>query len=295
MIYNILCNYNHQCHKMNLFNDDAALLNDDIIPSQNDVNDVIQLPINMTDASLQLRNALHLAASGVVPCISLEEEPAMLHTMNIFVDDIYKNKLKYCTICNENWFPGNKCDDDNISYVCCRCVKEKKLNDDNNNVLFVGTMSAANNMNPFHHTNQLALHELNDLEVNYSLNSQEQALIAISTPIISFLKLKGPKDGQQTGYSGNVVNVAQDLTEICLELPRLPANCNVFKVRSVRGTDPANYKDFIVRRHSTIYHLIIENAMECLRISEFCEKPEVTGFRYFLNFRGDIRNPCFVS
>jgi actin-related protein len=123
------------------------LIIDDIIPSQNDVNDVIQLPINMTDASLQLRNALHLAASGVVPCIYLEKQPAMLHTMNTFVDSIYKSNLKYCTICNENWFPGNKCDDDNISYVCCRCVKEKKISYENNNVLIVGSMSAANNMN----------------------------------------------------------------------------------------------------------------------------------------------------
>ena len=142
--------------------------------------------------------ALHLAASGVVPCISLEKQPAMLHTMNMFVDGIYKNNLKHCTICNEKRFHGNKCDDDNISYVCCRRVKEKKLSDDNNNVIFVGSMSAANNMNPFHHISQEALNEHNDLELNYSLNSQEQALIAISTPIMSIKKLKGPKDAQQT-------------------------------------------------------------------------------------------------
>ena len=81
----------------------------------------------------------------------------MLHTMNMFVDGIYKNNLKNCTICNEDWFHGNKCDDDNISYVCCRCVEEKKLSDDNSNVIFVGSMIAANDMNPFHHINQVAL------------------------------------------------------------------------------------------------------------------------------------------
>ena len=141
------------------------LIIDDIIHSQNDV----QLGINMIDASVQLHNALRLAASGVVPCISLEKQHAMLHTMNMFVDGIYKNNLKYCTICNEDWFHGNKCDDDNISYVCCRCVKERKLSDDNDNVIFVGSMSAANDMNPFNNINQVALNEHDDLELNYSL------------------------------------------------------------------------------------------------------------------------------
>ena len=143
------------------------LIIDDIIHSQNDV----QLGINMIDASVQLHNALRLAASGVVPCISLEKQHAMLHTMNMFVDGIYKNNLKHGTICNEDWFHGNKCDDDNTSYVCCRCVKERKLSDDNDNdnVIFVGSMSAANDMNPFNHINQVALNEHDDLELNYSL------------------------------------------------------------------------------------------------------------------------------
>ena len=68
-------------------NDMNLLIIDDIIHSQNDV----QLGINMIDASVQLHNALHLAASGVVPCISLQKQHAMLHTMNMFVVGIYKN------------------------------------------------------------------------------------------------------------------------------------------------------------------------------------------------------------
>jgi hypothetical protein len=123
----------------------------------------------MTDASVRLHNSLHLAASGVVPCISLEKQPAMLHTMSMFVDGKYKNNLKCCAICNENWFHCNKCDDDNNSYVCCRFVEEKKLSDNNNNVIFFGLMSAPNSMNPFHHINQLALSEHNDLDLNYHL------------------------------------------------------------------------------------------------------------------------------
>jgi hypothetical protein len=73
---------------------------------------------------------------------------------------------------------------------------------------------------------------------------------------MSFFRLKGPKDGQQIGFKENVINIAQVLTEIWLQLPRLPASCNVFRVRSVRGTDSANYKDFIVRRQR-VYKWVI--------------------------------------
>ena len=94
----------------------------------------------------------------------------MLHTVNVFVDGIYKHNLKYCTICNEDWFHRNKCDDNNIIYACCRGVKEKKLSYDDNNVIFVGSMSAVNDMNPFHHINQVALYEHNDLIIHYDRN-----------------------------------------------------------------------------------------------------------------------------
>ena len=167
-------------------NDMHLLIIDDIIHSQNDV----QLGINMIDASVQLHNALHLAASGVVPCISLEKRRAMLHTMNMFVDGIYKNDLKYCTICTEDWFHGNKFDDDNISYVCCRCVKEKKLGCDNYNVIFVLSMSAAKDMNPFHHINQVALNEHNDLELCYSLSQKFVLNYLVCLQIVMSLELE---------------------------------------------------------------------------------------------------------
>jgi hypothetical protein len=66
-----------------------SLIIDDIIHSQNDA----QLGINMTDASVQHHNEIHLAASGVVFCISLEKQPAILHTMKMFVDGKYENIL----------------------------------------------------------------------------------------------------------------------------------------------------------------------------------------------------------
>ena len=196
----------------------------------------------MAKQIIELHNALHLAASGIQPNIPLHMQPAMLNTMNSFIDGIYSKCMIKCTICMQRWFL-DKWDGVNLNYLCATCVEEKKISDRNNDVNFVASMSAANNMNPFFHVDQIALYQL-----NHSLNSQEQALIAISTPIMSIFSLKGPKEGQNVGYKGNVINIAQDLTQICLLLPRLPANCNIFKVRSVRGTDPGNFKDFTVRK-----------------------------------------------
>lgn len=66
------------------------------------------------------------------------------------------------------------------------------------------------------------------------------------------------------------------------------------KIFNSAAHQPIAHDNIVLNILSTIYHLILENAIECLRISEFCEKPEVTGFRYFLNIGGDFRNPCFV-
>ena len=54
------------------------------------------------------------------------------------------------------------------------------------NLNFVGSMSSDNNMDPYFHSDNIAVNELLDLQKNHLLNSQEQALIAISTPIMSF-------------------------------------------------------------------------------------------------------------
>jgi hypothetical protein len=109
-------------------------------------------------------------------------------------------------------------------------------------------MGQQNNMNPYYHESPLAMIELANLEINMPFNNQEKALIAISTPIMSFLKLKGSNGGQNIGFKGNVINTAQNITQLCLILPRLPRDNSFFIVRSSRGSDPSSYKDFQVRR-----------------------------------------------
>ena len=211
------------------------------------VNDIIQLGLNMTEECIKINNDLKLAASGIVPVTLLCNQPSIRQSMNTFIKNIFNNVLRSCTVCKENWFAVLSLDENVMPYECVRCIKEKK-DSVKKNIEFVGSMSASNNMDPYYHISQVANDELKELECSFPLNNQEQALIAISTPIMSFFKLKGPRDGQNIGFKGNVINIAQDLTKICSILPRLPADCNVFKIRSIRGSDPSNYKDFVVRK-----------------------------------------------
>ena len=228
--------------EVNIAVDDDIHVVDNVDPM---FNEVIQLGLNLTEESTNLKNDLNLAASGVEPVISLCNQPVMRSTMNTFIDGIFKSVLKHCNVCHENWF--NEVSDIEVHNDCNRCNKEKK-ECAKNDIQFVGSMSSNNNMDPFFHLDNLAITELADLNKYHSLNSQEQALIAISTPIMSVFKLKGPRDGQNIGFKGNVINIAQDISKICKILPRLPNNSNFFTVRSIRGSDPGQYKDFKVRR-----------------------------------------------
>ena len=111
-------------------------------------------------------------------------------------------------------------------------------------------MSKENNMSPMWHDSSIARNELKNLQTNYKLSHTEEALIARSVPIMSFMKLKGPVNGQNMGFSGNVVNILQDIAPLCAVLPRLVTNIGIINIRSKRGSEPSEYKDFKVQ---TIY------------------------------------------
>ena len=166
-----------------------------IIEPAHPIHDDMQVGFNVSVESVNLKNDLLLAASGVVPVIALGNQPSMRHTMNNFIDGIFKNVLKLCTVCKKRWFSEAIHLDNAMPFECTRCLKEKKESL-KNNINFVPTMSASNNMDPFYRPSQIALDEYGVLERCFALNSQEQALISISTPIMSFLKLKGPRDSQ---------------------------------------------------------------------------------------------------
>ena len=132
------------------------IMNDVLIPNEDVVNNVvvaeqmfygvIQADVDLSVESVNLRNDLDLAASGIEPIVSLCNQPAMRSTLNTFVDGIFKNVLKHCIVCKENWFSeviGNE-----IHNECLRCTKEKN-ECVKENAIFVGSMSSDNNMDPY--------------------------------------------------------------------------------------------------------------------------------------------------
>ena len=146
----------------------------------------------------------------------------------------------YCELCNENWFEEKGGVKINDTYNCKRCTNENGE---------IKKMSKENNMSPMWHDSPIARNELKYLQINYKLTHTEEALIARSVPIMSLMKLKGPVNGQNMGFSGNVVNILQDIAPLCEVLPRLLSTIGIINIRSKRGSEPSDYKDFKVRRN----------------------------------------------
>jgi len=64
--------------------------------------------------------------------------------------------------------------------------------------------------------------------------------------------------GGQHAFSGNIINVSQDLQPFVEDLPRLLSNVSFIKVRKLMdadGNDPSNYKDFKVNRRHIVQWL----------------------------------------
>lgn len=76
------------------------------------------------------------------------------------------------------------------------------------------------------------------------MNNVEEALIARNCVCMSAYRLKGGS----FGFRGNVISFPQEIADVCSVLPRLPQNCGVFRVRSLRNSSAAEYIDFMVRR-----------------------------------------------
>ena len=61
--------------------------------------------------------------------------------------------------------------------------------------------------------------------------------------------------GGQYKTRGNVITFSQDITDLCVTLPRLPEELDVLVVRKPNARDPASYKDFRVRRRKVLAFL----------------------------------------
>lgn len=127
-IPNNIVNANLQLDERNDYNvHDIVIPNEALVNIVADVqqmfNEVVQLDVNMAVESVNLKNDLDLAASGIKPIVPLCNQPAMRSTMNTFVDGIFKNVLKYCIVCKENWFREDIGHE--VHNECLRCTKER--------------------------------------------------------------------------------------------------------------------------------------------------------------------------
>jgi len=150
---------------------------------------------------------------------NLSNDPNTQKEMNKFREEIQNFKVFHCKSCKQAWF-----DDGNLSdQFCDTCYKD--LGD-------VRKFSLENNMIPAPCPPELR-----------GLTMLEEMLIARACPVMRVYY----KRGGQLGYSGHVINIAQDVSKLTDKLPRVVSDIPVMYIRKL-GQDDETFKDFKVNR-----------------------------------------------
>ncbi|XP_063392313.1 uncharacterized protein LOC134677816 [Cydia fagiglandana] len=137
-----------------------------------------------------------------------------------------------CLECSER-FPGLQIK----SGSCIRCLKYR----------------GGDKVNPFSATNYMDPGEVPP--VLKDLSMVEEQIIAKIHPVISVYRIKG----QQLGYSGQVINFPQEVSDIANKLPR--AVSTLSSILIVRQEKSSGYVDFRVRRDK------VRSALEYLKVN----------------------------
>ena len=124
-----------------------------------------------------------------------------------------------CVTCHELQFTVT--DNDDSRYVCKRCTKDPV------------TFSAENDMDPGPVPKELT-----------GLTQVEQLLIAQIIPMMTIVRL--PRGGQ-FGYSGNIINLPQDLPSLVSSLSRRVTDTDIVVIR--KQLEENTHHDFRVRRN----------------------------------------------
>lgn len=149
--------------------------------------------------------------------------------MNSFRDELAELQICKCKVCHEAWFTTTPL----IDETCASCHHDTNE---------IKKFSDANDMNPLHPPQELQC-----------LSLLEEMLIARACPIMRVYT----KRGGQTGYTGYVINLQQDLTEFATTLPRSLEDIPLIYLR--KANDAQNtYRDFRVNRNH------IKNALKWL-------------------------------
>lgn len=151
--------------------------------------------------------------------------------------------LNHCFICEE--ISLNILEDN----ICNRCRKYPNLPpDDLNNI--------QNNLNPFSAFNFMIPGPQPEQLKNLTL--MEQILISPIKPFITLFRLRGC----QFGYSGNIINFQQDLSNLNYQLPHSLNSLSDFVIIRKETDDVRNFREFRVRRrkvHEALEHLMLIN------------------------------------
>ena len=158
----------------------------------------------------------------------LHQQSWMLEQMKAFEQEMCAINMRWCTLCKEHWAHRGSDRGELMGFVCEQCCNAQR-----NGV--VPKFSAANNMDPGEVPQELK-----------GLTMVEEMLIALACPIMTVRRLKGG----QTGYSGQVINMPQDVAQFATELPRDVHDLPILIIR--RKDQRNNLLDCRVRRNHVI-------------------------------------------
>ena len=158
----------------------------------------------------------------------LHQQSWMLEQMKAFEQEMCGINMRWCTICKEYWAHRGSYQGESMGFVCEQCWNAQR-----NSV--VSKFSAANNMDPGEVPEELK-----------RLSMVEEMLIALACPIMTVRRLKGG----QTGYSGQVINMPQDVAKFATELPREVHDLPILIIR--RKDQRNNLLDCHVRRNNVV-------------------------------------------
>ena len=167
----------------------------------------------------------YLQSFDVETCGPLHQQRWMLDQMRAFEQDMCTINMRWCTVCKEYWAQRGSDRGEPLGFVCEQC-----FNAQCNSV--VPKFSVANNMDPGEVPQELK-----------GLTMVEEMLIALACPIMTVRRLKGG----QTGYSGQVINMPQDVAKFATELPQEVHDLPILIIR--RKDQRNNLLDCRVRRN----------------------------------------------
>ena len=173
-----------------------------------------------------------------------------------FSNEIHQYEHKHCQTCHQRWPEIKKKYNNPFKDLkeknCESCFKH--IRDFNNQT---GPDKSSNN--PFTKQNKMIPSPVPDCLKNLSFT--EKLLIAKVNPVLSIYKMPTNK---QTKFTGHIINISQDITEIAHTLPRLPSEVDTLIIRK-QGLKKGELKvsEFGVNRFK------VEEALEYLKENNF--------------------------